>query len=305
MLTLVPQKSSAEEEEAKLEEMAQTPTPLSIALGVWGDKALRHSSMEAKGSRMTKIADDFKSSTAISRVPAYVNFYAEVQIVKCMHGTAIGLVVPNLELDQQWYVSRLIKKERVMRQAEFAAAQSEQEADRDTALVDRPAPAAAIAASRDSRSQALEQKEIASKASAGENWMAERERVKTQQADAAKERTAASKAAAAARRTQLACEHEIRQRAHEHNCKVAQIRNLFKEVDFKINQMEAKLEDRWGPRLWCLTCDGLFCHGAQCVETGACYTDGDIVRLELTNHILVFSINGKEVPQTSCKVQVV
>lgn len=297
MLTLVPQNSSAEEEEAK--EMAQTPTPLSIALGVWGDQSLRHSSMEAKGSRMTKIADDFKSSTAISRVPAYVNFYAEVQIVRCMHGTAIGLVVPNLELDQQWYVSRLIKKERVMRQAEFAAAQTEHEADRDTALVDRPAPAA------DSESQSLEQKEIASKASAGKNWMGERERVKTQQADAAKERNAVSKAAAAARRTQLACEHEIRQRAHELNCKVAQIRNLFKEVDFKINQMEAKLEDRWGPRLWCLTCDGLFCHGKECVETGVRYTDGDIVRLELTNHILVFSINGKEVPQTSCKVQVV
>jgi len=299
---LVPQKSSAEEEAAK--EMAQTPTPHSIALGVWGDKSLRHSSMEAKGPRMTKVADDFKSSTAISRVPAYVNFYAEVQIVRCMHGTAIGLVVPNLELDQQWYVSRLIKKERVMRQAELAAAQIELEADRDTALVDRPAPAAAIAESPDSQSQALEQKEIASKASAGAK-MGERERVKTQQADAAKERNAASKAAAAARRTQLACEHEIRQRAHELNCKVAQIRNLFKEVDFKINQMEAKLEDRWGPRLWCLTCDGLFCHGAQCVETGASYTDGDIVRLELTNHILVFSINGKEVPQTACKVQVV
>ena len=59
------------------------------------------------------------SSTAISRVPAFINFFAEVKIIKCMRGTAIGLVVPTVELDQQWSVSRMMKKEREVRQREL------------------------------------------------------------------------------------------------------------------------------------------------------------------------------------------
>jgi Ca2+-binding EF-hand superfamily protein len=261
-------------------------------LGCWGDKTRRHASIEADGSQITKLADDYQPSTAISRVPAFINFFAEIKIVKCMRGTAVGLVVPTIELDQAWSVSRILKKERDVRQRALEEALQVQNSLQD----------AMTNASR----------EVVSEADATGGAQHSPPGPSSPAGDPARRHGGGaspllvrhnSEAHVKMRRKALEQEFERREHLQEARKKVLQCNQSFNESDSAIRAIERRVLDRWGPRLWYLTCDGLFGAGADCRETGATFTDGDVVRVELENNRLIFSINGKEILETVCKVQ--
>jgi hypothetical protein len=256
-----------------------------LNLGVWGDASRRHPSIEVKGSLATKTGADYQSSTAVSRVPAYGNFFAEIKIVKCMRGTSIGLAVPTIDLDQQWYVSRLMKKEREVRQRELDKALHAQIVEQGHGRVagDRGQEGTAHAAP--TRHQSLR---TGSPARTRSPLVLTREE---------------SLANLDFRKKQQQAEFEARQRKQDLRKHVWETNQQLNEVDDLIQGLERKVQDLWGPRVWFFTCDGLFGAGAECVDTGVKYTDGDIVRVELENSRLMFSVNGQEIAKTACTVE--
>jgi hypothetical protein len=272
--------------------MDPRPTsPWLLSQGVWGDNTRRHSSIEAQGQCVTKTSDDYQPSTAISRVPAFINFFAEVKIIKCMRGTAIGLVVPTVELDQQWSVSRMMKKEREVRQREL----------------DKTLQTQLDGSTRNAQESSRAKLKSAEDASGGENVARKatpERKTETESAAAAigdRLPGAGGRHVSAMAKSSRDFEAKEREMALKQQVRLVR-QNLF-AADHSIKTIESKIHDRWGPRLWYLTCDGLFGVGAECKETGAKFSDGDVVRLELENQRLIFSINGTEVPETACEIQ--
>ena len=254
-----------------------------LNLGVWGDATRRHQSIEAKGSRATKTGADYQASTAISRVPAYANFFAEIKIVKCMRGTSIGLVVPTIDLDQQWYVSRLMRKERDVRQRELDKALHAQ-------IVEQGQGRLAANRGEEGAANACQSPHTATRAGSPPRIASPLTREE-------------SLAKSDLRKKQLQAEFDARQRKQDLRRHVWQVNQLLNEVDDSIRSLERKVQDRWGPRMWFLTCDGLFGTGAECKDTGVKFTDGDTVRLDMENYRLIFSVNGKEIAETACTVE--
>jgi hypothetical protein len=256
-----------------------------LNLGVWGDASRRHHSIEVKGSLATKTGADYQSSTAVSRVSAYGNFFAEIKIVKCMRGTSIGLAVPTIDLDQQWYVSRLMKTERDVRQRELDKAMHAQIVEQGHGRVAGDRRQGGTANAAPPRHQSLRAGSPARTASPP---------VLTREE---------SLANSDFRKKQLQAEFEARQRKQDLRKQIWKTNLQLNEVDDSIQGLERKVQDLWGPRVWFLTCDGLFGAGAECIDTGVKYTDGDIVRVELENSRLMFSVNGQEIAKTACMVE--
>ena len=258
------------------------PQSTAESQGVWGDKSRRHKSIEVSGPRAAKTGADYEPSTAISRIPAWFNFHVEIKITKCMRGTAVGLVVPTMELDRQWSVSRVLKSDRDARRRVLDEAlqhQGEAQAKRDMAFQQLsllPNPPARV-----SEPDPHRRKEDAPRLAA------QRQQAKAQQAE---------------RRKAMDAEFALREKLQDVRKHVAQCTQALAEAEASVHSTELEVQDRWGPRVWYLSCDGLFGVGSQSKDTGASFTDGDIVRLDLENNRLVFSINGKEIPETVCSL---
>lgn len=101
-----------------------------IHLGIWGDSSRRHASLKTDGDTVMKISHDFQPSSAISRIAGFHTFHAEVLVQKAMRGTAIGVALASIELDQPWCVPGILKKWEMTKQKELNEAKIAQEKHR-------------------------------------------------------------------------------------------------------------------------------------------------------------------------------
>ena len=102
-------------------------------ISVWGNSSRRHASLETDGDTLIKVSHDFQPSTAISRIAGFHTFHSEVLVHRAMRGTAVGLVLSSIELDQPWFVPAILKKWVVTRQKEFDDAKKMQQNQRKAA----------------------------------------------------------------------------------------------------------------------------------------------------------------------------